>query len=103
MIIKNEASYTISIKYRDIVIAPGHTGTVYEYHGQGGPGSNGYCEAGPGNIGTITAEVQSHPELELKKNLSDMNNWSYTKKGNGRKGFKIQCFCIIKDADIVPK
>lgn len=102
MFVKNESRYSLNVKPKDVVVAPGNSGTVYEYFGVGGPGSNGYCEVGPGNVGTIITEVQSHPELKANKNLSNKDSWVYTKSGNGRKGYKIHCTAIIKDTDIIP-
>lgn len=103
MFVKNETTYSINVKPKEVIITPNNIGLIYEYFGMGGPGSNGYCEIGPGNVGTITIEIQSHPELQVIKNLSDKNSWLYTNSGNGRKGYKVECVAVIKQSDIVPK
>ncbi len=103
MLVKNETNYSININPQGIIVNPNSQAIVYEYFGMGGPGSNGYCEIGPGNIGNIEAEVQTHPELVVRKKLSSMDNWVYTKQGNSRKGYRVQCMAVINNSDIIPK
>ncbi len=102
MLVNNRSYYEIQINQK-VIISPGNEKPIYEYHGMGGPGSNDKCEAGPGGIGAININIPSNPELKVVKDLSDMNNWTYSKEGNGWKGYKARCYTTITNADIVPK
>jgi hypothetical protein len=103
MVVQNASEYEILIQPGNHQIASGNEKAIYEYHGIGGPGSNGKCELGIGGIGTATTEIPSHPELKITLNISNMDNWTYSREGNGMKGYNVQCRIQITDADIVPK
>ncbi|MFV0605728.1 MAG: hypothetical protein ACK5NK_07805 [Niabella sp.] len=85
-----------------IIINPNKTETIFSGSGIGGFWTNKDC-ANPYNVDSIEAIVLDNQSLKLSIDINKSDAWSFTEKGNSTKGYIMQCFITITNADIIHK